>query len=116
MKNIYNIVIGIAVGLNILYTIYAYNGVNKWRQDIDQRIEAVESRVENTAERVNHVEDNTNNANTTVEKVTNYLKQEQKVADQSQDSIVKTMMLFETRLYSLEDEVYKLNELKPVEK
>ena len=116
MKNIYNILIGIAVALNILYTVYAYNGVNKWRQDIDLRIEAVESRVENTAERVNRVEDNTNNANTTVEKVTNYLKNEQKVADQSQDSIVKTMMLFETRLYALEDEVYKLDELKTVKK
>ena len=116
MEKIYEIILGIAVILNILYTIYSYNDTNKWRLDINNRIEAVESRVENTAERVNHVEDNTNNANTTVEKVTNYLKQEQKVADQSQDSIVKTMMLFETRLYALEDEVYKLDELKTVEK
>lgn len=116
MTKYYIAALAIATALNIFYTVYSYNEVNKWRLDIDARIEAVKSRVENTAERVNHVEDNTNNANLTVEKVTNYLKNEQKVADQSQDSIVKTMMLFETRLYSLEDEVYKLNELKTVEK
>lgn len=116
MKNIYNIVIGVAVALNILYTIYAYNGVNKWRQEIDQRIEAVEQRADNTVERVNHVEDRSINISESVEKVTNYLKNEQQVSDKSQDSIVKSMMLLETRLYALEDEVYKLNELEPAQK
>jgi hypothetical protein len=100
MKNIYNIVIGIAVALNILYTVYAYNGVNKWRQDID-------SRIENTVERVNHIEDRSISISESVEKANAQIKNEQQIAYKSQDSIVKSMMLLESRVYELEENKLK---------
>jgi len=150
-EKFYEIVLFIAVILNILYTIYSYNDINKWRIQTTSQIEAVgawqhqvdttvkevtqqqksvnenvEKSVETGTERdkqlanwlqsieqrVKAVEDRVNNADTNVEKVTGYLKNEQKIADQSQDNIVKSMMLLETRLYAVEEEVYKLEPLE----
>ena len=149
-EKFYEIMLGIAVILNILYTIYSYNDINKWRIQTTSQIEAVDAwqqqvdttvkevtqqqksvneSVEKSVEtgnerdkqlanwlqsieqRVKAVEDRVNSANTNVEKVSGYLKNEQKIADQSQDSIVKSMMLLETRLYAVEEEVYKLEPL-----
>jgi peptidoglycan hydrolase CwlO-like protein len=114
MKNIYNIVIGIAVALNILYTVYAYNGVNKWRQETDSRIQStaervnhIEKQVKNTVERVNHVEDRSISISESVEKANAQIKNEQQIAYKSQDSIVKSMMLLETRVYELEENKLK---------
>jgi hypothetical protein len=107
MKNIYNIVIGIAVALNILYTVYAYNGVNKWRQ-------AMDSRIENTVERVNHIEDRAhevNSINNRVDSIDQQVKEIQsqvgekldsKLAVQIDNKILETMMSFEARVYELE--------------
>ena len=150
-EKFYEIILGVAVILNILYTIYSYNDINKWRIQTTSQIEAVDAwqrqvdttvkevtqqqksvneNIEKSVEtgterdkelanwlqrieqRVKAVEDRVNNANTNVEKVTGYLKNEQKITDQSQDSIVKSMMLLETRLYAVEEEVYKLEPLE----
>jgi chromosome segregation ATPase len=107
MIKIYTAALAVATALNIFYTVYSYNEVNKWRQETDSRLETIDSRIENTVERVNHVEDRSISISESVEKANAQIKNEQQIAYKSQDSIVKSMMLLETRVYELEENKLK---------
>jgi hypothetical protein len=100
MIKIYTAALAVATALNIFYTVYSYNEVNKWRQSMD-------SRIENTVERVNHIEDRSISISESVEKANAQIKNEQQIAYRSQDSIVKSMMLLESRVYELEENKLK---------
>ena len=100
MIKIYTAALAVATALNIFYTVYSYNEVNKWRQ-------AMDSRIENTVERVNQIEDRVNGINESVENANAQIKNEQQIAYKSQDSIVKSMMLLESRVYELEENKLK---------
>jgi chromosome segregation ATPase len=107
MIKIYTAALAVATALNIFYTVYSYNEVNKWRQVTDSRIEAIDSRIDNTVERVNHIEDRSISISESVEKANAQIKNEQQIAYKSQDSIVKSMMLLESRVYELEENKLK---------
>ena len=100
MIKIYTAALAVATALNIFYTVYSYNEVNKWRQ-------AMDSRIENTVERVNHIEDRSISISESVENANAQIKSEQQIAYKSQDSIVKSMMLLESRVYELEENKLK---------
>jgi hypothetical protein len=100
MIKIYTAALAVATALNVFYTVYSYNEVNKWRQ-------AMDSRIENTVERVNHIEDRSISISESVEKTNAQIKNEQQIAYKSQDSIVKSMMLLESRVYELEENKLK---------
>lgn len=103
MNKIYTAALAIAVTLNVLYTVYAWNDYNKWKavyieeqangtSDIDTRMKFVEM-----------------HATTNHETVNDY-RSESRQADAK---IVETMMNLETRLYELEDkfELFQCNPL-----
>ena len=107
MIKIYTAALAVATALNIFYTVYSYNEVNKWRQ-------AMDSRIENTVERVNHIEDRThevNSINNRVDSIDQQVKEIQSQVGEKLDSelavkidnkMLETMMSFEARVYELE--------------
>jgi chorismate synthase len=107
MIKIYTAALAVATALNIFYTVYSYNEVNKWRQVMDLRIE-------NTVERVNHIEDRThevNGINNRVDSIGQQVKEIQSQLGEKLDSelavkidnkMLETMMSFEARVYELE--------------
>jgi chorismate synthase len=107
MIKIYTAALAVATALNIFYTVYSYNEVNKWRQEVD-------SRIENTVERVNHIEDRThevNGINNRVDSIGQQVKEIQSQVGEKLDSelavkidnkMLETMMSFEARVYELE--------------
>lgn len=102
MTKYYIAALAIATALNIFYTVYSYNEVNKWRQSVD-------SRIENTVERVNHVEDRVNSIDNTelhkqIKEVHSQVnaKIDNKLVDQINSRMLETMMSLEARVYELE--------------
>ena len=107
MIKIYTAALAVATALNIFYTVYSYNEVNKWRQSMD-------SRIENTVERVNHIEDRVHEVNSINNRVSSIGQQveeiqsqvgeklDSKLAVQIDNKILETMMSFEARVYELE--------------
>lgn len=102
MTKYYIAALAIATALNIFYTVYSYNEVNKWRQTVD-------SRIENTVERVNHVEDRVNSVDNAelheqIKEVQSQVnaKIDDKLVDQINSRMLETMMSLEARVYELE--------------
>lgn len=95
MNKVIVAVLSLAVGLNVLYTVYSYNQMNKWKTEHFGQQEEMNKKVDDQLSLMSSLIDSNSNMIGNVNHRSN----------EADSKIVKTMMSLETRLYELEDKL-----------